>query len=294
MASVPTKAAISPEQAKLASKIAARNTLTLAVVGCAGEGKSTLVNSLLLIDPKSPEAAKAADEGETVTMHVRSHKMNRDGAKVIIWDTPGLGDDSHVKQKTVINELRRQAGDDVDLCLFCIAYRRGLRVTDGHRNVIKLLTDNFGNKLWKKACLVMTMVNDVKDPKKIQSLKHNVERELTQGLRDVGVPEDVIKEKKLLLAGEGTTPLLISENEEIDWNTNLYLECFNAIEDEKKRATFTQARYGEAVWVGGNLGGLVAGPGGAVVGAVVGGIIGGLLTKLVTSFSTDENKPLSK
>ena len=48
-------------------EISEGNPVTMAVVGCAGQGKSTLVNSLLLMDRESDEAAEEGDVGETVT-----------------------------------------------------------------------------------------------------------------------------------------------------------------------------------------------------------------------------------
>ena len=55
-------------------------------------------------------------------MHVGFHENVRDGAVVAIWDTPGLDDSSQVDPRTVINELREKAGNNLDLVLYCIAY----------------------------------------------------------------------------------------------------------------------------------------------------------------------------
>ena len=230
---------------KMLSEIAEVNTLTLAVVGCAGQGRSTLINSLLLLDPKSPEAAETGDKGETVTTDMRCYSGIRCGAKITIWDTPPLGDDAHVSSKRVIQELRERPRGEVDLCLFCIAYHLGMWVHDGHRNSIMLLTKVFGKTFWKKTCFIITMVNDMKDPKKFSMLQSNVKRELMQALRDAGVPEDIIRDKQLLPAGIGVEPLQVGDGEYEDWNSNLLLHCICTVANERK----THAKRGFFSWL---------------------------------------------
>jgi hypothetical protein len=278
----------------------------MVVVGCAGQGKSTLVNSLLLIDSESSEAAKEGNEGKTVTKVVRSYSKIRDGARVIIYDTPGLGDDENVNEKAVIDQLHREVDDKCDLCLFCLKYCIGVRVDDGHRNVIKLLTARFGHVFWKKTRLVMTMVNTARKPKEIPALKGNIERQLLQALRNAGVPNEIVDDQRLLLAGIGEELLLVNDGEEEDWNKKLFLHCLDTLNDDKK-ITLTQLRYGISIWplitvgtgfgavgaattTGAKIGasiGLPGGPAGVAVGAAAGafaGAAGGWLTNALIRF----------
>ena len=144
------------------ARIAENKEMTMVVVGLAGEGKSTLVNSLLLMDPDSEEAAETNDEGLSVSRKVRCYTKARDGAKVKIWDTPGLQDSKTVDQEKVIKQLRKEAGEDVDLFLFCVKYSPGVRITSVcYTNLVHLLTKHFGKEFWRKVILVLTMVNTV-------------------------------------------------------------------------------------------------------------------------------------
>ena len=262
--------------AKELSQAAESTPLTMAVVGCAGHGKSTLVNSLLLMEPDSQDAAEAGDEGRAVTADVRCYTKIRDYATVTIWDTPGLGDSETMTSKEVLKRLYDGAGGNIDLLVFCIAYRPGVRVDDSHINIIKLLTKLFGNEIWKKALLVFTMVNTIKSKKSIPTIAQNIEKGLKDALRSAGVPEGVVSDQRLILAGLGEEPLSINENEEIDWNTDFFLYCFGVMKNPSKRATLTQTRFGRSFWdkaadaliVGG------AGAGGAAAGAGLGALVG--------------------
>jgi GTPase SAR1 family protein len=259
-----TMAKAGTNQPKEPSEVADEKTLAIAVVGYYGDGKSTLVNSLLHMDEPS------TDMREIITSGVHCYSKLRDGAKVTIWETHGLGDSAHVSSERVIGELYERAGDDVDLCLFCIAYRIGMRVHDGHRNVIRSLTKCFGISFWKKSCFVLTMANTMTEPKMISALQSNIERNLLQALRNVGVPEDIIRDKQLLLAGMREEPLPVNDGKYEDWNNQLFQCCHNAMTDKTKRKTFEQARYGKSVpaKVGSAIANIGAKTGAAVKGAI--------------------------
>ena len=240
----------SPQEFEDIIRAAETTDLTMAVVGLAGQGKSTLINSLLLIDPDSEEAAETGDEGLSVSNDVICYTKGRDNATVKIWDTPGLQDDSTMKQETVIKLLHERAGDDVDLFLYCVAYYPGIRISDESRvNVVKYLTKHFGKELWRKTILVLTMVNTIKVEKRktIPKLAENIENGLKNALRGAGVPEDIVQSKRLMLAGLEQEPLAINENDEIEWNKEFFIRCFGTLE-EAKRATLTQARFGRPFW----------------------------------------------
>lgn len=233
------------------TQMAQNNLVNMAVVGCAGQGKSTLVNSLLLLGPDS-ERAEEGGVGKTTTTSVSSYKKVRDGAEVKIWDVPGLHDTAHVDQEKVIKELAEKAKNNLDFMLFCIAYHPGLRVSDGHRESIKFLTKHFGSEIWKNTCFVLTMVNTATPANRrlIPQMKSNVEEELKKALLDAGVPQDTVDAQHLTLAGYSTEKLWISENEEIDWNKQFFEECLCTINNNDKKITLIQARHGESIWEG--------------------------------------------
>ena len=240
-----------PEVSHELSRRARESPLTMAVVGCAGQGKSSLVNSLLRLEANSKNAAKVGGIGETTTEHVRFHDTIRDGATIHIWDTPGLDDSSHVKQRTVINELREKAGNNLDLVLYCIAYYPGVMVNEGHRKVISYLTENFGKELWKRVRFILTMVNTAwpHTRKAIPIQKRNIEKNLKQALRDAKVEEGMVEKHVLILAGYGEEKLMVDDQKEISWNEELFQECLNALNEEGK-IVLTQARCGENEWNG--------------------------------------------
>ena len=229
----------------LGRRIPESTEITMAVVGLAGQGKSALVNSLLLIDPDSKEAAETGDTLQMVTRDVICYTNCRDNVTVKIWDTPGLCADATIGTETVIKLLRERAGDDVDLFLYCVAYYPGIRIGYHIMSTFKF----FDKEFWRKTIFVMTIVNKVtiESRKKIPQLAEHIENGLKVALRRAGVPEYIIQSKRLLLAGRGEEPLAINENEEIDWNKNLFIQCLRAIEEEK-RVTLTQARSGWSSW----------------------------------------------
>ena len=229
------------------TRVAERTALTMAVIGSAGQGKSTLVNSLLLMDPDTEEAAATAGEGVSISHDVVCYTRTRDKVNVKIWDTPGLHD-TMINPEVVIKLLRERAGDDVDLFLYCVAYHPGLRQhNEGRTNVIKFLTKHFGTEFWRKTLLVLTMVNTVEIKSKIPNLTRNIESGLKYALRSAGVPEEIVQRQELILAGLGEEPLAINEVEKVEWNRKLFLRCLDTVQTAK-RATFTQVRHGKSFW----------------------------------------------
>ena len=136
-------------------------------------------------------------------------------------------------------------GDDVDLFLYCIAYTSYIQIDDRITSTFKL----FDKEFWRKTIFVLTMVNTINIDRtsKIPKLVENIENRLKDALRRTGVPEDIIRRKRLLLAGFGEEPLAINENEKIDWKKEFFIQCLRAIEEEK-RASLTQARSGWSLW----------------------------------------------
>ena len=107
--------------------------MTMAFIGRGGQGKSTLVNSLLLIDPDSEETAEMGDDEDKVGCYTKC----RNNTAMKIWDTVGLQDDGARNQEMVIRLLRTRARDDIDLFLYCVAYHPGIRHDDCNSNIIK-------------------------------------------------------------------------------------------------------------------------------------------------------------
>lgn len=221
------------------------------------------------------------------TKDVQVHSKVRDGAKVNVWDTPGLYDSSHVKQETILTQLSELTKQKADLILMCFACLRGVRVDDSQREVINLLTKVYGKIFWKRSIFVMTFVNilEGKDHAKHHTMLKNIEcdlkKSISRALQDIKCSKEEADKTAanvpFLTAGNEPKKLL-DENEE--WNRRLFLHCLESI-DAEVLPTLVQARYGSAVWsdvlhtlisgvAGAAGGGVVAGGIGAGVGALVG------------------------
>ena len=282
--------------------------LNLVVIGKAGQGKSTLLNRLLGFQDDEGGGARPGGKGQTETKKVSKHSKERNGAVVNIWDTPGLHDNTHVKQEEILAELSSGTKKKMDLAIVCVAFHPGIRIDDSHKSVITLLTKMFGEIFWTHALFAMTFVNTshFKDGYKHKELLKNVEIELKQTLKEalgnIRGSIELADEVPFMTAGDerGSLPY-----EEEEWNGRFFKACLERI-DPDNVPTILQVRYGAAIWEivfrtagwgavgagGGVLGGAAIGaavgagigliggpptvPVGAWVGALVGGAVGGV------------------
>lgn len=287
----------SDKLARAVSKLKERaesTQLNLVVVGKAGQGKSTLVNNLLGFAEGEEDAAKSGGIGLTQTKNVKMHSNKRDNAVVNVWDTPGLFDNTHVKQEKILSQLISLTHNRMDLVLICIAYTPGIRVDDSHGSVIATMTKMFGKELWNHALFVMTFVNTAPREKssreRHKKLLENVEKELKGTLAEALQSLSKCSKDD---AGEiaGRVPFLTAGNkseilphEKEEWNGKLLFHCLEKINPDFV-PTILQVRYGEAIWhevgrvagwtvAGAAGGGLAGGAGGTAAGAGIGALIG--------------------
>ena len=261
--------------------------LNIVVVGKGGDGKSTLVNSLLGFKRGDKNAAEVAGKGLPTTKSVQNHQNTRNEVVVRVWDTPGLFDQSFVKQEQILAELSVNTKKKADLVLVCIKYCPGVRVDDSHKRAISIYTKVFGENFWKYALFVMTMVNCASSEMEYREehleLLTNIKRDLKTALsdslqQDLSMSEGDAKEiaSKVPFLTAGREPgILPFENKE--WNGRLFEHCLDKA-DSNNVPTLLQVRYGDAIWrqiVLATIGGTAVGAvGGAAVGAGVGALIG--------------------
>ena len=255
--------------------------MKLLLIGKEGSGKSALVNSLLGFYREDPAAAKESSEGYSATTNVECYTNHRDGDKVELYDTPGLGNEKSARK--VLNLVTDVTKGDVDLVLFCIALSRGMRVDDSYHKLISLLTRIYTKPVWNRTIFVLTFVNDPphKDGSQHHQTIRNVKQQLHRAMLLAGVDSVMADSVPLLTAGydRGVLP-----HETEDWNERLFNEC-------RKRGTsnssfegpLLQIRPGNRRAVGlyvgvPTLGGGVAGLG---IGAAVIGVIGAIVFSIL-------------
>ena len=242
------------DETKLKQKIeklrerAESTQLNLAVIGLAGQGKSTLVNSLLGYETDHPDAAEEGGQGLTETEKIRKYTREREGAVVNVWDTPGLYDNNHVDQEMILKELSRRTGGKLDLVLFCVGFHKGVRIDDSYQNVISSLTNVFSQDFWKYVLFVATFVNlsPFREENKQCRLLEGIESELKKAVRNTGVPSKIISSIPFMTAGKEPGPLPF-EPETAEWNSRLFEKCLDKV-DADALPVILQVRCGVSIW----------------------------------------------
>ncbi|MBD1899294.1 50S ribosome-binding GTPase [Trichocoleus sp. DQ-A3] len=126
--------------------------LVFFVVGRAGWGKSSTVNSLI-----GEEKCKV-DDDEVATTEVTEFDFDMNGVKAKIFDTPGLCDGSGNDQK-YIKEISQKIKNP-DLMLY-VNRLDETRITGNDQRGIKIISDALGWEIWENAVIVFTFSNNV-------------------------------------------------------------------------------------------------------------------------------------
>ncbi|MEL6930940.1 MAG: GTPase [Cyanobacteria bacterium J06600_6] len=132
---------------------------TFLLVGRAGVGKSSTVNSLM-----GKEIAKVGDF-EATTKIVQEYTSEMNGVKFNVVDTPGLCDDLEEEgnDSEYLNLMLSQV-KEIDSMWF-VSRLDDTRVTGDEKRGIKLITQAFGVDVWKHAVIVFTFADNVKQDK---------------------------------------------------------------------------------------------------------------------------------
>ena len=126
-----------------------RPTINLAVVGKTGEGKSSLINSLV--------GKQVCEEGDTkaITKKVNVHVEQVNGYDLKIFDTRGFFDGED-KEEDILKIMQDV---NIDLLIVCVSMKDRAQSRDT-RDTISLLTKTFGIEIWERATVVLTMANE--------------------------------------------------------------------------------------------------------------------------------------
>ena len=129
-----------------------RQRIVFFVVGRAGWGKSSTVNSLV-----GQDICKV-DDNETTTTDVTAFDFEMNGVKAIIFDTPGLCDGSG-KDHVYMEKIRSQIKDP-DSMLY-INRLDETRLTDNDKRGIRIISESLGPRVWEQAVIVFTFAKNV-------------------------------------------------------------------------------------------------------------------------------------
>ena len=264
-------------------KKAIKTPLRVMVCGLGGAGKSTLVNTLLQLEGDDEQLAIAGKRGKATTLVVSKHeKITKSGIKVCFFDTPGL-DDTDLDDDEIIARMEKETEKKLDIVFYCLSLAGSTRVQGGDRKAMKLLTQAFGSRIWKKTVIVLTFANHLERDMVSKEQYDEIIKNITETVQNVLekkalVKADIAKAVPIVTAGY-KDPVLKYEADKYKggWEDHLFVEALRQVNSSKFPALFEVRLCWKDLQaaLGGMSGGAAVGVGvGAGVGAVFGEILG--------------------
>ena len=137
------------------SKKTGRTSIELAVFGKAGQGKSSLINGIIGI-----KLAEQGDDFDPLTKKNDDIHATKNGIKIVLWDTPGLGMDKTEVTHQRLKEMKRKSRS-IDLLLYCIRMDMIRWPEAIERDAIEKITELFGKQIWLNCQFALTFGNVV-------------------------------------------------------------------------------------------------------------------------------------
>ena len=141
-------------------------SMTLAIAGQSGAGKSALLKNLFGLEDHSPSSD---------TKCVQVYNCNFENTQLTIVDIPGL--DSSAQQPEIISQLQHKTNGEADLLLYCVSIAPSSRLGDLDSKIVNLLTTVFKTQIWERAVLILTFADYVnerhaKNPAENPTIEH--------------------------------------------------------------------------------------------------------------------------
>ena len=131
------------------------NIPCIMVAGKPRNGKSRALNNIFEVDFES------ATSPGSVTQSVLAKHVEKDGKKMIVIDTPGLGAlDMDRDTSTLVQEMK-EAVEGLDyVLLYCLSVSPNSSLTLVDQTIIKCLHESLGMEAWKK-CVILLTFSDI-------------------------------------------------------------------------------------------------------------------------------------
>lgn len=176
--------------------------LVLVLIGRVGAGKSSTANTLVgqLVEPFTTRHSASA-----VTAACRAEHAEIDGQRVIVLDTPGLGD-AATPEEEVLNEIRRGVKEltptGAAMCILWVMSLNSRVGEEEHAAIAYLEQKLFGMKMLESTVVVWTHADSL-DGSGLAGFLQGAEDRLRDLLSKVGGSSVTIDNRQIHKVGDG-------------------------------------------------------------------------------------------